>query len=188
MERRRFLRYAASTPLLSIGGCRSRSPQPADAAAKKTDSESAARTLTGMEWATLEALCGRILPADEQAGAIEAGAIRFIDRQLAYPPYKRFRRLVGGGLRHLERLARRMHRRPFADLPAAKQDDIIRVILRGRSRRSGQRFLRVIVPLTLEGTFGDPLYGGNRDRLGWQMIGFTPQLPAPQVPFWGMDA
>ena len=31
--------------------------------------------------------------------------------------------------------------------------------------------------MTMEGFFADPIYGGNRDKVAWQMIGF-PGLPA----------
>ena len=31
--------------------------------------------------------------------------------------------------------------------------------------------------LTMAGFFSDPIYGGNRDKIAWKMIGF-PGLPA----------
>ena len=31
--------------------------------------------------------------------------------------------------------------------------------------------------LTMEGYFGDPIYGGNKDKAAWKMIGF-PGVPA----------
>jgi gluconate 2-dehydrogenase gamma chain len=31
--------------------------------------------------------------------------------------------------------------------------------------------------MTVEGFFADPMYGGNRDKVGWKLIGF-PGLPA----------
>ncbi len=34
------------------------------------------------------------------------------------------------------------------------------------------QFFAVVYEHTLEGTFGDPLYGGNRDAVGWKLVGF----------------
>ena len=45
--------------------------------------------------------------------------------------------------------------------------------------------MRVLTSLTLEGFLGDPIYGGNRDGVGWKMIGFTPQQPGPRCPYGG---
>jgi hypothetical protein len=37
--------------------------------------------------------------------------------------------------------------------------------------------VRVLFTLTLEGAFGDPSHGGNRDGRGWHLIGFAPCEP-----------
>jgi hypothetical protein len=33
-------------------------------------------------------------------------------------------------------------------------------------------FFELVLGHTLEGTFGDPYYGGNRDFIGWEMLGY----------------
>lgn len=38
-------------------------------------------------------------------------------------------------------------------------------------------FFALLLGLTYEGFFADPLYGGNRDKAGWKMVGY-PGLPA----------
>ena len=38
-------------------------------------------------------------------------------------------------------------------------------------------FFDQLLQLTMEGFFADPMYGGNRDKVAWKMIGF-PGLPA----------
>ncbi len=50
-----------------------------------------------------------------------------------------------------------------------------------RSRTVWRNFFAVVYEHTLEGTFGDPLYGGNRDAVGWKLVGF----PGAQ---WGYTA
>jgi len=51
--------------------------------------------------------------------------------------------------------------------------------------RWGGRFMRVMVVLTLEGLFSDPVYGGNQQEVGWKLIGFQPQEPRPRCPYKG---
>jgi gluconate 2-dehydrogenase gamma chain len=38
-------------------------------------------------------------------------------------------------------------------------------------------FFSQLLSLTMAGFFADPIYGGNRDKVAWKMIGF-PGLPA----------
>ena len=40
-----------------------------------------------------------------------------------------------------------------------------------------QKFFARLLTLTMEGFFGDPIYGGNRNKASWKMLGF-PGLPA----------
>ena len=37
---------------------------------------------------------------------------------------------------------------------------------------SASAFFNLVRAHTLEGTFGDPYYGGNQDFIGWEMIGY----------------
>jgi len=42
---------------------------------------------------------------------------------------------------------------------------------------SSADFFALLLGLTYEGFFADPIYGGNRDKAGWKMVGY-PGLPA----------
>jgi gluconate 2-dehydrogenase gamma chain len=42
---------------------------------------------------------------------------------------------------------------------------------------SSRAFFARLLTLTMEGFFGDPAYGGNRNMASWKMLGF-PGLPA----------
>ncbi len=37
---------------------------------------------------------------------------------------------------------------------------------------SGKAFFEMLLKNTQEGFFADPVHGGNRDMVGWKMIGF----------------
>jgi gluconate 2-dehydrogenase gamma chain len=42
---------------------------------------------------------------------------------------------------------------------------------------SAHAFFEAILAITIEGFLADPIYGGNRDKAGWKLLGF-PGLPA----------
>src|SRR6476661_125727 len=37
---------------------------------------------------------------------------------------------------------------------------------------AGRAFFNVLYQTVIEGMFGDPIYGGNKDKIGWKMLGF----------------
>ena len=41
----------------------------------------------------------------------------------------------------------------------------------------GKQFFEALLKITMEGFFADPIYGGNRNKAGWRMVGY-PGLPA----------
>ena len=103
--RRRFLQVAASgaAATVSCGGQKSRY-----------------RFLTNAEAAALAALCDQIIPPDQHAGASQAGAVLFIDRQLS-GFHRRRQKEYRAGLAALDVLARERHQRPFCEAPLHEQ-------------------------------------------------------------------
>ncbi|MBK6846541.1 MAG: gluconate 2-dehydrogenase subunit 3 family protein [Proteobacteria bacterium] len=198
MERRRFLRYAVAAPVLGLAACRLR---PRGAASGAADAGTAGlapscavgaaeagrpRVLSAKEWQTLEAVCERLLPRDADPGASDAGVINYLDAQLGEAPVNAYLPMFRFAARHLEAQARRRGGASFAALSAAQQDQVVRELAAGRlGPVSGARFVRVLLALTLEGFLGDPIYGGNRDGVGWRMIGFEPIEPRAHCPYRG---
>jgi len=41
---------------------------------------------------------------------------------------------------------------------------------------SSNMFFDALLQITMEGFFADPIYGGNRDKASWKMVGY-PGLP-----------
>jgi gluconate 2-dehydrogenase gamma chain len=130
--------------------------------------------------ATVAALVERVLPADEDPGALELGVPAYLDRALADPEVDFLRRpfmtLVDG----VEKQARARHGRGFADLTAEHKDALLGAWQKGRPGE--QRSFEVLLALTFEGAFGDPKYGGNRDGRGYAMVGFLPGPVLPRLP------
>ena len=47
-------------------------------------------------------------------------------------------------------------------------------------RSSSKQFFRLLLTFTLEGFLCDPIYGGNRDRVGWKLARWDPCWWAPK--------
>jgi len=139
------------------------------------------RTFTAASFATLSAVCERLLPRDEDPGAIDLGVPTYIDGMLASPELASVRELLLRVLPVLDReSAKRYGGKTFPQATPAEQDVIIDSWQHGRD--GSQHFFDVILSLTLEGAFGDPKYGGNVGGRGFAMIGFTPDAPLKKMP------
>jgi len=60
-------------------------------------------------------------------------------------------------------------------LPAALQDDLLQAMERDEvslPSLPSALFFGLLLRNTMEGFFADPMYGGNRDKVGWRLIGF----------------
>jgi gluconate 2-dehydrogenase gamma chain len=108
----------------------------------------------------IEAMAAQIIPADDTPGAREAGVIRFIDLNLVeYETDKQSDYIAG-----LKMLAEKSGGR-FADLDSAKQIEVLRAIEKSE-------FFGLVRQHTVMGFFANPQYGGNREKIGWKLIGF----------------
>ena len=56
---------------------------------------------------------------------------------------------------------------PFADLTTAQQDMVV-----AKLKRQLRTFYDLLVDHTIEGMLSAPEYGGNRDLIGWTLVGF----------------
>lgn len=129
---------------------------------------------------TLEAFIERLIPSDETGpGAVEAGAQNYIDRQLSgYLAAERSAFLAG--LDDLDAYARRTRGTSFAELSPAQRDEVLTAMEAGRAEgfQTARNFFTRARRLTLEGTFGDPVYGGNKNGIGWDLIRYPGPRPA----------
>jgi len=139
------------------------------------------KTLTVEEAAEVEGLSALIIPTDDTPGAREAGAVYFIDQVLAgyfaslLDPFRDGLSDFGQRLRDSHPDATSIH-----DLSPSEAVEFVRSI-------EDDGFLRACRDLTVMAMFANPEYGGNRDRSGWEMIGFDDRH-AWQPPFGWYDA
>jgi gluconate 2-dehydrogenase gamma chain len=161
-------------------------------APRRTEAVDVALTFFNDEEArTVEALAERIIPGDaDNPGATEAGVVYYIDRSLAGVSTD-LQVVYRLGLRALEEFCRAQHGASFRDLAAEQQDEIVRRFLGpevgeppagllfsaddqsvGPDRPLIGRLVVIVREHTVEGFFCDPVYGGNRDAVGWKLVGF----------------
>jgi gluconate 2-dehydrogenase gamma chain len=133
-------------------------------------------TLTTAEGEALAAVVARLIPSDATGpGATEARAARYIDRALR-GALAGLRQPYANGLAALDRYARSARGESFAKLSAADQDAVLMAVEAGTAtgftQPTASAFFAMVRAHTLQGTFGDPFYGGNADFVGWNLIGY----------------
>ena len=160
--------------------------------------------LTAPETVFLDAAVERLIPADELApGARDAGVTVYIDRQLfsAWGTHGRNYRagpwLEGTpeqgfqsrltpqeiyriGIREINDHCRATYEKPFDQLQSEKQDAILKALEQDKialPSLSSKLFFDLLWRNTEEGYFADPMYGGNRGKAGWKLLGF-PGVPS----------
>jgi gluconate 2-dehydrogenase gamma chain len=128
--------------------------------------------LNPVEAAAIDAIADRIVPADDgEPGARDARSVLYVDRMLA--GFGRdLQGLYRSGLRALEQLCAERFGRRFAELSASEQDRLLAELDgRGTDDELGRLFA-VAREHIVQGLFCDPVYGGNRDGVGWRLVGF----------------
>jgi gluconate 2-dehydrogenase gamma chain len=134
------------------------------------------QALTARQARFVDAIAARILPTTDTPGAVEAGAVFYIDRALA-GPYLHLISRYARGLRALNRYAKRRFGAPFEKLSGEQQDSALGDLESGKitELRNGAEFFDLLRAHVLEGVFGEPSYGGNKEMIGWKLVGFPGQ-------------
>jgi gluconate 2-dehydrogenase gamma chain len=131
--------------------------------------------LTAQEADLLEAICARIIPSDANGpGAREARAAHYIDRALG-GALKEQREIYRAGFDAFDRYCRSSRGKPFTELSERDQDSVLIDVETGAATGfagSSAAFFNIVRTHTLQGTFGDPYYGGNANFVGWDLIGY----------------
>jgi gluconate 2-dehydrogenase gamma chain len=149
----------------------------------------------------VEAFAERLIPADPQwGGAKAAGVLYFIDHQLAgaygvgdrmylngpwdpnapteqgyqlkYSPAELYRTAIA----EIRAYVGQKHgNAEFWQLKPEDMDAVLKELEGGKAELESVPsavFFETILANAIEGYFADPVYGGNRDMVGWRMIGF----------------
>jgi gluconate 2-dehydrogenase gamma chain len=151
------------------------------------------------QFGIVEAATERIFPADENGpGAKALGAAFYIDHQLAgawglnakeymEPPFfvgektqgyqgrLRRREMFEIALQEMENYSMSKFSKSFTELTGEQQDVILKAFETDELKLttvSPSGFFKILRSSTIEGTYCDPLYGGNSNMDGWKMRNF----------------
>lgn len=166
--------------------------------ASSSKGEKQERFLSDSEERFLESAVDRLIPPDERwPGASKAGVVNYINLQMAgawgrgemlyrhgpfragtpsqgfqleYTPAELFRRSISAINAHFTAQGK-----AFDQLPPTEQDSYLASLEKGGIDLDGvpcNIFFELLLKHTVEGFFSDPVYGGNRNKVGWRMLGF----------------
>jgi hypothetical protein len=128
----------------------------------------------------VEAVVNRLIPSDELGpGAGEAGVPAYFARSFA-GPLSGESKAFSEGLAAIEAAARARHNTAFVQLSGVQQDEFLTAMEKNEIsgfRPDSRTFFNRIRQLTLEGMFGDPWYGGNKNFAGWDLL----RYPGPRL-------
>jgi gluconate 2-dehydrogenase gamma chain len=134
--------------------------------------------LSDAEAAEFEAIAARIIPTTGTPGAREAGVIYFLDQSFGTFNAPMLP-MLQGGLQELQ--AGIDGDRRFSALSEAEQDALLEA-------SQATPFFQVMRMMTFAGFFGLSEYGGNRDGVGWALVGMDVNAHAHTSPFGYYDA
>ena len=123
------------------------------------------------------ALCEQIIPADEYGGgATEAGVIHYIDRQLvAVFDYDQV--IYQAGIAALQSTALDLYGKRFEELDYETQRGFLKELDKGALPKEHwmeldqKRFFNLVVSHTMQGFYGSPRHGGNKNYMSYKMMG-----------------
>jgi len=182
VSRRSFLQLAgalSTTSYLRLSGAALATI--AQSACSAEQESSAFLTLGADEARDFAAIAARIIPTTETPGATEAGVIHFFDNAFAGEMSGDLSTARAGLADFNAALAESGHSGRFDELTEDAQDDFL------RSHEAGD-FFGLVREMTLFGFFAMSSYGGNKDHVGWDLIGFEGHHGAWSYPFGHYDA
>lgn len=152
------------------------------AACSAREESAAYANLTNAEAREIIAIAARIVPTTDTPGATEAGVVYFFDkafgsflagqRDAARDMLAAFQAGVASNYAGAK---------VFSDLDETEQDQYLQSV-EDTPFFQGARFL------TLAGVFGMAMHGGNRDNVGWTLVGMDTPPHAWAPPFGYYDA
>lgn len=182
-------------------------PAPANsgpAAAPASNEPDAYLVLTQTEAAFVSAVADTMIPADKLTpSGTDCGVPTFVDRQLASAwgggakmyrsgPFRKAkpeygyqlpltpREFFATGIAAVNAWTHKVHGKDFDRLTPKEREEALKALEGGKAELGGvdgKEFFEALLQIIMEGFFADPIYGGNRNKVSWKMVGF-PGLPA----------
>jgi gluconate 2-dehydrogenase gamma chain len=207
IPRRDFLKAAAvgtAAALATVAPAPAQTAPTPGAAADKSLEPQPWLTLNATEAEFVVAAVDTLIPADELSpSGSDCGVAVFIDRQLAgafgngarlyrQGPFLKAKPELGyqlaltpreffrAGIAAANDFTRKAYGKDFDRLGEQDREAALKVMEAGKGEFPGfcsRMFFDALLQIAMEGFFADPIYGGNRDKASWKMVGY-PGLPA----------
>ncbi len=124
--------------------------------------------LSGQEAHVVESLCAQIIPADDFPGAKEAGVLFYIETQLA-GPYAHFAPDYHKGIAAFQEASLAKTSKRFDVLSFPEQTQFLKQI-ESQPASQANHFFQLVIDHTMQGFYGSPKHGGNKDHASWNML------------------
>ena len=204
IPRRKFLVGAGLAGTAVASGLTPSAAAQAQQAAPEAPQAEPLMILSEADYAFVVAAVDTLIPADELSpSGSDCGCAVYIDRQLASAwgggaksyragPFRPGKPEQGyqlsltpaeffqAGVAAANRWSRQTYGHDFYRLHPDMRIEALKAMEEGKAEFqniSAKAFFGRLLGLTMEGLFADPIYGGNRDKVAWKMLGF-PGLPA----------
>jgi gluconate 2-dehydrogenase gamma chain len=165
IDRRDFLKAAGGTVAIAS--------MPALGATIQRSLAPGCKFFTVPQAALIESIADQMIPPDKDPGGKSAGVVLYIDGVLAGPYGKFYRTNYEEGLATIDAMSQKQFGSVFASASSDHQAAILQDLQSGHSRReSRHEFFGLLWRHVMEGYYGDPSHGGNRDGASWKMINF----------------
>ncbi|MBS4192398.1 gluconate 2-dehydrogenase subunit 3 family protein [Bacillus sp. FJAT-49705] len=86
------------------------------------------------------------------------------------------------GLRKIDQVSQKKYNVPFPKAEVDQQNEVLKAFEKGEVDMKGVAavtFFHLLVQTTLEGVYSDPVYGGNKNMMGWKMK----EYPGPRMAY-----
>jgi len=133
------------------------------------------RFITVGESNLLDALVEQIIPTDEWPGARDAGVTNFIDKQLA-GIYSRFQEIYRKGLLAIQETSTAKFHKRFEEFSLEEQTQFLKIMEAGKMEGAqwengfDRYFFRLIRDHSMQGFYGSPRHGGNKNNISYKMM------------------
>lgn len=133
------------------------------------------RFFTPDEALCIIAFCEQIIPKDQSPGATDAGVIHYIDRQLSgvfYYDQENYRI----GIKNIQDYCGKNNGKKFESLGFDEQIKFLKMM---ESNQIGESdwtngkcsdFFNLVRSHTMQGFYGSPIHGGNKDFMSFEML------------------
>lgn len=165
-NRREFIKHCAALygSLLFLPACQRRS-----------GGKVSYRSFSEEQAECIAAICEQIIPTDEYPGAIEAGVVNYIDK-LLYQRLPELKERYAAGIRALNACCAEKWGEVFARLEWQHQTHVLQEMETGKlpecywQEVNQGGFFWMVRNHTMQGFYGPPHHGGNKDYVSYRMM------------------